>query len=622
MNTSSGKFASWLVCVRDPQVQPVRFNARGQWIDGHRFSCVLTSADEKEYMFGAVPFDFKNRHAAQQAAEKFTDMSVWQISKPNFDGRSKAEFISAPLKSVLLMRGPTEMTKIDEAGDCEAKKKAWPSGQVFVPLTLCATLSALKKVRLTHAFGSDKEPSKSLDVCGKLVSLSELKSRKKKDGSEIFVADLTLADDSNVAFSLAVWEEAAYVKLSGITVGTGITLISCKAQKDVNTGDYKINVWPTVHVILGGARADAMTNMTDSEAANCANVTAAFVSSPANIDIAGMGAVPTSATALASIPEDASDFPEQTVFQLNRVVVTAPITEDQITTKKGDRLWVQATVHDWTGAATIHVQDKAVPQLYGCCSSEEVFERAKEGTLRVETCRLNMRGIIRREADTVKKIVAEVGISPLCFKISSAAMRATKGIASIGTGAAQVAPVEKIQCDAMQGLCVVSSGTVDDPDLVPCQQIYILVTGTEESDLEPMDDSVTDMKQQTYCVCSRNAKCMLSVEKEVRINLKCYCTYRGMLKYRLDKDSALVSITNLQEKDGNLEAAVEHMEKVSSQELADVKASMDMEWKTALTNIGTSNLDKFESPVKAGFWRDPPRKVARLNSDPKTPQRL
>ena len=120
MNTSSGKFASWLVCVRDPQVQPVRFNARpfgearGQWIEGHRFSCVLTSADEKEYMFGAVPFDFKNRHAAQQAAEKFTDMSVWQISKPNFDGRSKPEFISAPLKSVLLMRGPTDMTKIDE----------------------------------------------------------------------------------------------------------------------------------------------------------------------------------------------------------------------------------------------------------------------------------------------------------------------------------------------------------------------------------------------------------------------------------------------------------------------------------------------------------------------------
>ena len=94
-----------------------------------------------------------------------------------------------------------------------------------------------------------------------------------------------------------------------------------------------------------------------------------------------------------------------------------------------------------------------------------------------------------------------------------------------------------------------------------------------------------------------------------------------MLTYRLDKQSALISVSNVQEKDGRLQAAVEHIDRISQHDIEAVKRSLDVEWKTALTLIGANSLDQFEPPAKSEYWTAPRRKVARLSSDPKTPQR-
>jgi hypothetical protein len=83
----------------------------------------------------------------------------------------------------------------------------------------------------------------------------------------------------------------------------------------------------------------------------------------------------------------------------------------------------------------------------------------------------------------------------------------------------------------------------------------------------------------------------------------------------------LISVSNVQEKDGRLQAAVEHIDQISKHDIEAVKTSLDVEWKTTLTNIDANSLDRFESPTKPEYWTAPPRKVARLSSDPKTPQR-
>lgn len=207
LNNNTGKIASWLVRIKSPQVQPLAFMARGEKVHGHRVQCVLTSDNEKEYMFGGVPFDFRNRSAAQDAMREFAEVSVWEISTPAFDLKAKHEYTSAPLKTVLLLKDPTKTSRLEDPGDTKTVIDAWPSGSVHVPLSLGATIKAVKKVRFQPAFGSGKEPSKALDVCGKLSELGELKLRARKDGSPLYVADVALVDDSGVSFGVTVWEK-------------------------------------------------------------------------------------------------------------------------------------------------------------------------------------------------------------------------------------------------------------------------------------------------------------------------------------------------------------------------------------------------------------------------------
>lgn len=92
-------------------MQPVAFMAKGEKVQGHRFQCVLASANEKEYMFGVVPFDFRNRSAAQDAMREFAEDSFWKISNPAFDLKAKNEYASAPLQTVLLLTHPTKTTR-------------------------------------------------------------------------------------------------------------------------------------------------------------------------------------------------------------------------------------------------------------------------------------------------------------------------------------------------------------------------------------------------------------------------------------------------------------------------------------------------------------------------------
>ena len=76
MNSQTGKFAKWYVNVLDPKVIEYSFHSRGEKIQAQKFQCVLVSHAPEQCMLGFVPFDFKDRTAAAEAAAKFTANSV------------------------------------------------------------------------------------------------------------------------------------------------------------------------------------------------------------------------------------------------------------------------------------------------------------------------------------------------------------------------------------------------------------------------------------------------------------------------------------------------------------------------------------------------------------------
>lgn len=86
-----------------------------------------------------------------------------------------------------------------------------------------------------------------------------------------------------------------------------------------------------------------------------------------------------------------------------------------------------------------------------------------------------------------RKSVADICKSPNEFRTSSAAMRSIEGLFIISTGVAQAAPVERTECDPMQGFCLRCDNSSGESDLVAGFCIYLLVKGTEESGFDPLD---------------------------------------------------------------------------------------------------------------------------------------
>ena len=98
--------------IISPIVVRYTFIANGEQEHAKKFECYLTSKDPSQYMFGAVPFEFQNRDAAQKGFDKFTDKSGWEITKPAFDVKAKPEYNGCSLKTVVLLMQNTTLKKV------------------------------------------------------------------------------------------------------------------------------------------------------------------------------------------------------------------------------------------------------------------------------------------------------------------------------------------------------------------------------------------------------------------------------------------------------------------------------------------------------------------------------
>ena len=184
---------------------------------------------------------------------------------------------STPLTTVLLSKNPTKTIRFEDPGDTKAVIDSWPSGSVHVLLSLFAPIKALKKVRFQPAFGCGKEPSKALDVCGKPSELGEPKLRARRDGSPLYMADMTLVDDSGVSFGVTVQQKDTYNRLKDAAIGSGGLVSHAPLSETKGHLSSKFNAWLTVYVFLGGDQAEALTQLPASVAESCTSAKMDFI---------------------------------------------------------------------------------------------------------------------------------------------------------------------------------------------------------------------------------------------------------------------------------------------------------------------------------------------------------
>ena len=157
--------------------------------------------------------------------------------------------------------------------------------------------------------------------------------------------------------------------------------------------------------------------------------------------------------------------------------------------------------------------------------------------------------------------------------------------------------------------------------LVPAHRVLLLVKGTSKSTVERVAENADD----AFCVTSLNAECLLEEGQQTRIDLKGYCNMETMLDFRIDREAAVVTVSFIATEDDRLVASVEFVRKVEPHALSDCKKALTIEWKAALANTLTNDLDSYSSPARPEYWSpspdQPARKVRRVDSDAKSPCR-
>ena len=214
MNSTAAKLAKWYVRVIDPKIIDYTFIAHGEQIKAQKLQCVLVSKDPGQYMLGLVPFDFNDRGAASAALKRFTPDSVWELTTPAFDSKSKPEFNGCPLKPVVLLSKPTVIKAVPPTNKDQL---AHPATGLKVALDIKGIMGLLKGQTRNKAF----------DFSGKFLSLGGPKTVLSA-GKQLTVSEAEFLDSDGSNIAVSVWKQAR-TALDSLQPGTGVAVIGSNA---------------------------------------------------------------------------------------------------------------------------------------------------------------------------------------------------------------------------------------------------------------------------------------------------------------------------------------------------------------------------------------------------------
>jgi len=311
------------------------------------------------------------------------------------------------------------------------------------------------------------------------------------------------------------------------------------------------------------------------------------------------------------------------VFQINRALLDPPLQAELMQTKDG-RLFIKSCrARDRTGCVDVSVTSDAVPGLYDCTDEAQLRQQLAAQSLTSCKSRMNIRGVIREENGITKKYIVRVEKAPLIADVSLQAMRQCLGLSNISEDVVMPSGADRILHDGLVGLALRRDGS----DPLNAFRVLLLVRGTEETDLDVIDE-----KNTVFKLISKNVSCLLS-DSPTTVQLVAYSDLKKSLAYRLDRETALVLVSAVEhyvpvsdssgadEKPG-LIATVEHMQKLSKDEIESLHRSLTVEWKSVLTTDSETEISSGPKRVSASageYWTQEARKLRRLISEPTWP---
>lgn len=602
MNTSTSKHASWVVRVLAQKVIKYQFVAKGKQVQAQKFECILVAANPVQFMIGTVPFSFADPDGAGKAANKFKEGTCWRIEQPDFDTRTKTEYLSTSVKRAVLLTTPTKISAVPLTDTATLKAIAY---HVEVGLTLKEMLARLELLVVPQALpgngpSSQGRSTQMVNMIGK-VKTKTLPKQVTIAGKQRSVSSLELVDQTGALVELSVWDDANLL-LTGVQVGDGVTVVGATTQRDAGTGEVKLNLWNSAYVLQGGPAAQTLSRWQLS-GEPLTKLTSTYTGSGPLLPDNSEG-IPTCAAALANAPK----LEAERIIQINRCIIDLPTREDQIFTQDGKKLYSTGRLRDWSGGVDVDLVSDVMLTLFALSTQDDVRAASHNGTLTTSLSRFNARGVLRPTESGTKILIGMIQKSPLDAAVAPKALRDMLGLSEVLSDIVIPAPAALVL--DLGGLAVETASK----RCIMAHRVLLLVKGTSSSTLTAVGEG-QPLATQTFRVSSLKVQCLLS-ETEVFVNLYGYCDFGTMLQYRLDQDVALVlaSAVDIHPDTKEKTFTVEKIEKVQDWET--VKESLDQEWKTVLLNRTKDDSEQYLTPQKAEYWDREVKRLKRMISEP------
>ena len=168
------------------------------------------------------------------------------------------------------------------------------ANHIDIGLTLKEVLDRQKMMLGPQAllgYGSSAKgrPTQLLNMIGKVKTMTVPKGLTL-GGKQSNVSSLELVDQTGALVELSVWDDANDL-LRGLKVGDGVTTIGASTQRDSSTGDERMNLWESAHVVQGSPLAQTLSRW-DVSGQKLTELTSTFTASGPLIPVDSEG-IPT-----------------------------------------------------------------------------------------------------------------------------------------------------------------------------------------------------------------------------------------------------------------------------------------------------------------------------------------
>ena len=586
--TSSNGSIKWQVKITEGEV--TSFTFQGGTKKMFAFFCTLVGDDPTIYLRGT--FKNSSEHAVQEIRNKYQDGKMFLMSKVAFDAKQKPEYISSPIKLMVVMSPKTKFEPIME-GSVSLAKQAVPAARIedMVPIF---RMPDFKGGKYDVAGFVRNGPHRKRDV--------NTKQGSTRNAADFEVVQMQAPGGQMRGMEVTAW--GTHVDTLAANKGKFVTLFELEVKSQA-TGRVTIETGWNARVVPWGPMDERMTafaNEVTKDSASPLDLITTSWTPEAGTGIDTKGDQPLVNTSFLRNC-NAGDSKQHT-WQINGCFVDLPT--GAIHTTDNNRLWFIAYLRDYSGAIEVGINEAAALSLAGLKTKQDFENAYANGSLTFPRC--NVRGArgVREKGEfrfTVTACEAQEDVVPLTKEAEN--LYNLVNMFGRGAGGIVGTAIKDLVVDPFVGLMA---------GMLPVAKALLLVKGKDKSVMEMLQGS-RKMSTVVECVFTGPA----DTSDTTVYKVVAFCQEDRVSDFKFDKGQAMILATGKNRlSNGEIEIVAEAITIVQSDFVPTVRSCLQKERQLAL-NMTSGGVLKEPSPP---WLESPPSKgkkcklIHRYPSDP------